>query len=46
MLRMRSSNWVLLKFEPEIEKTLQEISKEQREVSEKENWQEDEMVLV
>ncbi|KAM2667418.1 hypothetical protein EV2_019114 [Malus domestica] len=46
MLGTRSSDCVLLEFEPEIEKILREIRREQREVSEKEKQQESKMALV
>ncbi|KAM1523365.1 hypothetical protein ACFX10_013401 [Malus domestica] len=46
MLGTRLSDCVLLEFEPEIEKRLREIHKEQKKGSEKENWQENKMALV
>ncbi|CAN6579848.1 unnamed protein product [Malus baccata var. baccata] len=46
MLGTRSSDCVLLEFEPEIEKRLHEIRRDQREVGEKEQQQESKMALV
>ncbi|KAM1807337.1 hypothetical protein ACFX11_030370 [Malus domestica] len=46
MLGTRSSDCVLLEFEPEIEKRLRETQREQREVNEKEKQQESKMALV